>query len=90
MPEISPQVLEREIAVDSMDSYGGRIFRSCPPRAEQFLRSSIRSSPPNLTGRCPNGFLGLSLKDRTIRFLVILLDETVSVGQDSLSITTIA
>ena len=73
--------MEREIAVDSMDSDadGGRIFRSCPPRAEQFLRSSIRSSPPNLTGRCPNGFLGLSLNDESILFLVIFLDKTVSV-----------
>ena len=31
-------------------------------------------------GRRLNGFLGLSLNDRTIVFLVILLDKTVSVG----------
>ena len=31
-------------------------------------------------GRRPNGFLGLTLNDRTILFLVILLDKTVSVG----------
>ena len=31
-------------------------------------------------GRRPNGFLGLSLNDRTNLFLVILLDKTVSVG----------
>ena len=31
-------------------------------------------------GRRPNGFLGLSLNDRTILFLVILFDRTVSVG----------
>ena len=31
-------------------------------------------------GRRPNGFLGLSLNDRTIIFLVILFDKTVSVG----------
>ena len=31
-------------------------------------------------GRRPNGFLGLSLNDRTILFLVILLDKTVSGG----------
>ena len=30
--------------------------------------------------RRPNGFLGLSLNDRTILFLVILLDKTVLVG----------
>ena len=30
-------------------------------------------------GRRPNGFLGLSLNDRTNLFLVILLDKTVSV-----------
>ena len=38
----------------------------------------------------PNGFLGLSLKDRTILFLVILMDKTVSVGYDSLYIRTLA
>ena len=31
-------------------------------------------------GRRLNGFLALSLNDRTILFLVILLDKTVSVG----------
>ena len=31
-------------------------------------------------GRRLNGFLGLSLKDRTILYLAILLDSTVSVG----------
>ena len=31
-------------------------------------------------GRRPNGFLGLSLNDRTILFLLILVDKTVSVG----------
>ena len=31
-------------------------------------------------GRRLNGFLGLSLNDGTIPFLVILLDKTVSVG----------
>ena len=31
-------------------------------------------------GRRPNCFLGLSLNDRTVLFLVILLDKTVSVG----------
>ena len=31
-------------------------------------------------GRRLNGFLGLSLNDRTILFQVILLDKTVSVG----------
>ena len=31
-------------------------------------------------GRRPNGFLGLSLNDRTILFQVISLDKTVSVG----------
>ena len=34
----------------------------------------------NVTGRCPNGFLGLSLNDWTVLFLVILLDMTLSVG----------
>ena len=34
----------------------------------------------HFVGRCPNGFLGLSLNDRPILFLVILVDKTVSVG----------
>ena len=29
---------------------------------------------------CPNGFLGLSLNDKTILFQMMLLDKTVSVG----------
>ena len=33
-----------------------------------------------LVGRRPNGFLGLSLNDRTILFLVILVDKTFLVG----------
>ena len=37
-------------------------------------------------GRRLNGFLGLFLKDGSILFEVILLDKTVSVGQDSLCI----
>ena len=41
-------------------------------------------------GRRPNGFLGLSFNDGTILFLAILLDKTVSVGQDSLCIRTLA
>ena len=35
---------------------------------------------PQILGRRLNGFLGLSLNDGTILFLVILLDKTVSVG----------
>ena len=38
------------------------------------------SSPCTSVGRRLNGFWGLSLNDRTILFLVILLDNTVSVG----------
>ena len=30
--------------------------------------------------RCPNDFLGLSLNDRMVLFLMILLDKTGSVG----------
>ena len=33
-----------------------------------------------MQGRRPNGFLGLSLNDRTILFLAILLDKKVSVA----------
>ena len=39
-----------------------------------------QSYPAETAGRRLNGFLGLSLNDRTIIFLVILLDKTVSVG----------
>ena len=42
--------------------------------------SSCAKDPPLKEGRRPNGFLGLSLHERTILFLVILLDKTVSVG----------
>ena len=46
-------------------------------------------SAEQLLYRRPNGFLKLSLKDRTILFLVILLYKTVSVG-DSLCIRSLA
>ena len=39
----------------------------------------IRSFRARTKGRRPNGLLGLSLNDRNIIFLVILLDKTVSV-----------
>ena len=49
------------------------------------------SQPFNRMKGCRlNGFLGLSLNDRTILSLAILLDKTVSVGQDSLRISTLA
>ena len=53
---------------------------------ERAADGSLRFSSLNaarhgeLEGRRPNGFLGLSLNDRTIIFLVILVDKTVSVG----------
>ena len=43
-----------------------------------------------IIGRRLNDFLGLSLNDWTILFLVTLLGKTISVGQDSLCITTLA
>ena len=42
------------------------------------------------SGRRPNGFLRLSLNDRTILFIAILMDKTVSVEHDSLCIRTLA
>ena len=45
-------------------------------RAKGEERLGIRG----LSGRRPNGYLGLSLNDRTILFLVTLSDKTVSVG----------
>ena len=44
---------------------------------EVFIPFIIFRSPP--IGRRLNGFLGLSLNDRTIIFLEVLLDKTVSV-----------
>ena len=41
------------------------------------IRPSKTIVNPHTTGRRPNGFLGLSLNDRTILFLLILLDKTV-------------
>ena len=52
--------------------------------------ASVPLDGPIVTGRRFNGFLGLSLNDGTILFLAILLDKTVSVGQDSLCIRTLA
>ena len=37
-------------------------------------------SARGIIGRRPNGFLGLSMNDRTILFIVILLAKTLSVG----------
>ena len=37
-------------------------------------------------GRCPNGFLGMSLNDMTILFLVILLDARSSLSDKTVSI----
>ena len=48
------------------------------PRAR--VTKVIASTPQVTLGRRPNGFLGLSLNDKTILFLEILLDKTVSVG----------
>ena len=47
-------------------------FATCQPHAASTLNGSF-------VGRRLNGFLGLSLNDRTILFLVISLDKTVSV-----------
>ena len=41
---------------------------------------SLSSSLLSSFGRRPNGFLGLSLNDMTLLFLVILFVKTVSVG----------
>ena len=44
------------------------------------LLCGSRNGNSGTVGRRPNTFLGLSLTDRTILFLVILVDKTVSVG----------
>ena len=61
-------------------------------RNDKIERWTRRRTPhfPSLIGRRPNGFLGLSLYDRTILLPLVLLDKTVSVGKDSLSIKTLA
>ena len=43
------------------------------------LLCGSRNGNSGTVGRRPNTFLGLSLTDRTILFLVILVDKTVSV-----------
>ena len=46
-----------------------------------FVRSALLYlTLPHIIGRRLHGFLGLSLNDRTIISLVILLDKTVSEG----------
>ena len=60
-------------------------LRTDKPRHESVKANSVIAMPEYVSylpclGRRPNGFLGLSLKDRTILFLEILLDKTVSVG----------
>ena len=49
------------------------------------LRSLSENVFQKTLGRRTNGFLGVSLNERTILYLVILSDKTVSVGKDSLS-----
>ena len=69
------------------------ILHGCPRHRKKDSRSlRLIRTPEHLSssiGRLPNGFLGLSLNDRTIISLMILLDKTVSVGWDSLSIRTL-
>ena len=50
-----------------------------PPQSMPLAAITMARSQGSL-GRRLNCFLGLSLNDRTIIFLVILLDKTVSVG----------
>ena len=51
------------------------------PPAE--ILTTINHFQQELKGRRLNGFLGLSLNDRSILFLVILLNKKVSVGYDA-------
>ena len=44
-------------------------------REQEIVRANM-----TIRGRRPNGFLGLSLNDGAILFLVILMDKTLSVG----------
>ena len=71
-------------------------FRYRPQTASALGRFLFLALSPLLSmaveslGRRLNGFLGLSLNDMTILFLVILLVRTVSVSEGSLCITTLA
>ena len=58
------------------------IMRKAGRKGGTFLQQHKFNRPQivQFEGRRPNGFLGLSLNDRTNLFLVILLDKTVSVG----------
>ena len=61
-----------------------------PSSFQIYSNDSAKGKPPRCPNRChrtsqsrrSNGFLGLSLNDGIILFLVILLDKTVSVGPD--------
>ena len=65
---------------------------SCPTKTvlsnkinRNIIVQSFKDSPRKPLGRrpnCLNGFLGLSLNERTILFLLNLFDKTVSVGSD--------
>ena len=72
MRRIRKSCIER----DSFDS-GGEIYGSGGGRIH-YKQRRRDEFPPSL-GRRLNGFLGVSLNDRDILFLVISLDKTVSV-----------
>ena len=61
------------------DQGGGGELKSCVGDKHWHVVARPTDGCPTL-GRRLNSFLGLSLNDRTILFLVILLDKTVSVG----------
>ena len=49
-------------------------------KIEYAAKARRKTRAAEVKGRRLNGFLGLSLNDRTVLFLVILLETTVSVG----------
>ena len=60
------------------DSHDNPLFQSSSMQQSMGIKlTTVAGTEPE--GRRPNGFLGLSLNDRTILFLVDLLDKTVSV-----------
>ena len=59
---------------------GGEGDTKMDPNAFEPHFERLRFSLGLSKGRRLNGFLGLSLNERTILFIVILLDKTVSVG----------
>ena len=84
---MKPEVKFTKLFIDNewVDAASGKTFPTFDPATEQEICKLAEGDKADVDkveeteGHRPNGFLGLSLNDRTILFLVILVDKTVSV-----------